>query len=279
MIIWLASYPKSGNTLLRSILSSYFFSNDGEFKFENLDRIPQFPLINHLQPLRVDINNEKEVFKNFIKAQELINQEKGKIKFFKTHSSNSRVYNSDFTNLENTLAVIYIVRDPRNIVYSLAHHYDYTIDQAIETMLNEKQFMSKTEKNSKIFVGSWSFNYNSWKKFQKHQNFLLVKYEDLVKKKKSTLLKIFKFLQSFGLNFQIDMIKLNKVIKTTEFDKMKAKEQNETFREAMIDRRTGKRKPFFNLGLKNDWRKNLNKKNLELIEISFKKDMIDLGYL
>ena len=36
MIVWLASYPKSGNTLLRSILSSYFFSNDGEFKFENL---------------------------------------------------------------------------------------------------------------------------------------------------------------------------------------------------------------------------------------------------
>ena len=41
MIIWLASYPKSGNTLLRSILSSYFFSNDGEFKFENLYQIDQ----------------------------------------------------------------------------------------------------------------------------------------------------------------------------------------------------------------------------------------------
>ena len=31
MIIWLASYPKSGNTLFRSILSAYFFSKDGRF--------------------------------------------------------------------------------------------------------------------------------------------------------------------------------------------------------------------------------------------------------
>ena len=41
MIIWLASYPKSGNTLLRSILSAYFYSGEGEFKFDNLYKIRQ----------------------------------------------------------------------------------------------------------------------------------------------------------------------------------------------------------------------------------------------
>ena len=34
MIIWLASYPKSGNTLVRSMLSAYFFSQDGNYNFE-----------------------------------------------------------------------------------------------------------------------------------------------------------------------------------------------------------------------------------------------------
>ena len=29
MFVWIASYPKSGNTLVRSMLTSYFFSNDG----------------------------------------------------------------------------------------------------------------------------------------------------------------------------------------------------------------------------------------------------------
>ena len=44
MIIWLASYPKSGNTLMRSILSSYFYSKDGNFEFKNLNQIKQFPM-------------------------------------------------------------------------------------------------------------------------------------------------------------------------------------------------------------------------------------------
>ena len=69
MIIWLASYPKSGNTLLRSILSTYFYSKDGVLKFENLNKISQFPQTHHFLPLGIDIENDKEVFKNFINTQ------------------------------------------------------------------------------------------------------------------------------------------------------------------------------------------------------------------
>ena len=43
MIIWIASYPKSGNTWLRSLISSYFFSNDGIFNQKILNLIDQFP--------------------------------------------------------------------------------------------------------------------------------------------------------------------------------------------------------------------------------------------
>ena len=43
MIIWLASYPKSGNTLVRSMLSAYFFSEDGLYNFELIKNIKQFP--------------------------------------------------------------------------------------------------------------------------------------------------------------------------------------------------------------------------------------------
>ena len=43
MIIWLASYPKSGNTFVRSLLSSYFFSEEGYFDFKYLKSIKQFP--------------------------------------------------------------------------------------------------------------------------------------------------------------------------------------------------------------------------------------------
>ena len=43
MIIWLASYPKSGNTWLRSIISALLYSDDGVFNFKLLTKIDQFP--------------------------------------------------------------------------------------------------------------------------------------------------------------------------------------------------------------------------------------------
>ena len=129
-------------------------------------------------------------------------------------------------------------------------------------------------------MGSWDFNYNSWKKFNSKKKYLLVKYEDLVNKKKNTLLKIFRFLESLGVSkFKIDMLKLNKAIKSTEFDKMRDLEKKEIFYEGVLDTKSGKRKAFFNLGPKNDWRMILDQKNKDKIEKFFKNEMVELGYL
>ena len=57
MIIWLASYPKSGNTLIRSILATYFFSNDGVFSFDHLYKIGQFPSLDLFSKAGVDISS------------------------------------------------------------------------------------------------------------------------------------------------------------------------------------------------------------------------------
>ena len=43
MIIWLASYPKSGNTYIRAFLSAYYYSKDGKFDFSQIANIKQFP--------------------------------------------------------------------------------------------------------------------------------------------------------------------------------------------------------------------------------------------
>jgi len=280
MIVWLASYPKSGNTLLRSLLSSYFFSNDGDFKFNHLYKISQFPAVHHFTSLGINVSDENEVFKNFINAQNLINKQNKSLKFFKTHSALCKMNDCNFTDLKNTLGVIYIVRDPRNVVTSYAHHYNLNISEATDALLDKSSFLVKTEKNCKAFMGSWDFNYNSWKKFELKKKYLLIKYEDLVNKKKNTLLKIFRFLESLGASkFKIDMVKLNKAIKSTEFDKMKDLEKKEIFYEGVLDVKTGKRKVFFNLGPKNDWRRILDQKNKEKIEKFFKNEMIELGYL
>ena len=109
MIIWLASYPKSGNTLLRSILGSYFYSSDGEVKFNDIYKIEQFPGIKHFKDINIDISDENKVFKNFINAQIHINKKNNNLKFLKTHSSLAKINGCNFADLKNTFAAIYVV--------------------------------------------------------------------------------------------------------------------------------------------------------------------------
>ena len=113
----------------------------------------------------------------------------------------------------------------------------------------------------------------------KKNKYILIKYEDLISKKKTVLIRLFKFLKQVGFSHNLNIIKLNKAIKSTEFNLMKSKEEKETFSEALPDKETGKRRVFFNLGPKNDWRKILDKKNIEKIEKHFKDEMLELGYL
>ena len=277
MIIWLASYPKSGNTLLRSILATYFFSKDGIFNFNHLYKIGQFPSLIHFENLGIDTSDSDQIYSNIIKAQELINNSSNQLKFFKTHSALAKINNSNFTDFKNTLGAIYVIRDPRNVVTSFAHHYQVDSDEATKCLLNEKFWNYKNEKLPKTFLSSWKQNYNSWK--QLNDKTLFIKYEDLIKNKKTVLIRVFKFFESLGAKIQLDMVKLNKVIKSTEFEKMKNMETKEIFRESIIDKETGKKRPFFNLGPKNDWKKILSDQNREKIEKAFKEEMLELGYL
>ena len=57
MFIWLASYPKSGNTLVRSMLAAYFFSDDGEYNFDLIKNIKQFPVNALFQRMGIDVND------------------------------------------------------------------------------------------------------------------------------------------------------------------------------------------------------------------------------
>ena len=80
-------------------------------------------------------------------------------------------------------------------------------------------------------------------------------------------------------DFEVDMLKLNKVIKTSEFKNMQVLEKKEDFKEAVIDPKSKTRKVFFKFGPKNDWKRILNKEFKEKIEKAFSKEMEELGYL
>jgi len=160
MIIWLASYPKSGNTLLRSILATYFFSEDGNFNFNHLYKIGQFPNTNAFLKLGLDVSNENKIFENYIKVQtEVINEDKS-LKFLKTHSSLVKINNCNFTDLKNTAGAIYVIRDPRNVATSLSHHMGIDEDKAVNVLLNNKEIIPEllqSECNSKEIYNSVNY--------------------------------------------------------------------------------------------------------------------------
>ena len=86
MIIWLASYPKSGNTWLRAMLASYFYTQNGEFSFDVLDNIDQFPSFAHFKNYGDKFEKPESTSKYWIDAQRNINKDK-KLKFLKTHNA------------------------------------------------------------------------------------------------------------------------------------------------------------------------------------------------
>jgi len=279
MFVWLASYPKSGNTLVRSMLTSYFFSDDGKFNFNLLNNILQFPYVGLFKKIGVDIKNEKEVIKNYIKAQQYINK-KGSIQFLKTHSYLFNIDNNAFTNLNLTLGVVYIVRDPRNVLLSVANHNQLTQDQTFEVMVKRHILGSKKSDNLITYNGTWNSNYNSWKSFKDINKYLLIKYEDLISDKENTFKKILNFIHKLnGINFVLNEKKFKNIIETTDFQKMQKLEEQKGFAESVVNKETGKKVKFFNLGSENKWEKFLNKNLQKKIEESFKDEMIELKYL
>ena len=284
MIIWLVSYPKSGNTWLRAILSNILIPEEDKNinTFEKIYQLESYPQLKHYEGIfNKDDDKQTRVektYQNWDVTQSKINLANN-LRIFKTHNfaaqfiKNNKKY--QFTNLNNSVGAIHIVRDPRNIITSITHHFSQTYEEAFNMMANKNATLIINEKlYVPEFLSSWDIHYKSWSSFPK--NYLLIKYEDLLKDNKTQVNRIIKYLRKF---YKIKDVNIENIIEKTNFSSLKNLEKVEVFKESTMDKKTNVKKKFFNLGPQNDWRDLLSYEMKIKIENRFKSTMKTLGYL
>jgi len=276
MIIWIASYPKSGNTLLRAILISLIYTDDGNVDFNKLKLIGNFPGGPFFEKFTSNFGDIKEISKYWIKAQEKINENK-KLKFFKTHNAMCTIDGNAFTNNKNTIGAIYIVRDPRDVVVSASKYFNTSYEETKNNLFNHYMDLIDTYNGKPIstFLGSWSDHYKSWIKINK--NILLVKYENLINNKELEIRRLINFINKFT-KFSVDEEKIKKCITSSSFENMKNMENKGLFNENSKDLK-GNNIPFFAHGKIGRWKNILKVEMVNEIEKKFYKEMSELNYL
>jgi hypothetical protein len=262
---------------LRSFLSSYYYSKEGKFDFNQLLNITQFPALmysdvksyTYFEAAKNWINNQKKFFT------------KEKLFFLKTHNSLQEYFGYRFTKSSETLGAIYIVRDPRNVVSSMCNHYSMNFNEMYNKMIDENASLSLKNSEGDLsnfsFLGSWSNHYKSWKNNFEFKT-LFIKYEDLEENAYDEFWKIVKFIEELkGKKEPINKRRFENSINSTSFSNIKRKEKLQGFPESLTFKKDS-RTNFFNLGFKNKWQQNLPEEISDNIKNKFFNELKELKY-
>ena len=268
-IVWLASYPKSGNTLLRLFLSHYVYGNSKYLNIALLKKILKF----ESKECFSRVLNNKNLEDNFIYIKHCIDVQERLIKLFpqnklifKTHHFFGDINGHKFTNEQNTLGFIFLIRDPREVLVSY-HHANYPLDKLIKIM-TQKNAIAPNGWETRL---NWSQQYKSWKLFESVPS-LFIKYEDLVSYKFEVFSLIINFLSSL-INIDYDKNKISEIIKAIEFSKLQKLEKEKGFSESADGR------VFFRSGKFDSWKNILTKQQKNKIEYELDDVMKIFGYV
>lgn len=246
MFFWIASYPKSGNTWLRSLITDYLYGDHESFyTFDNLNNILLFPTRDQLSNL-VNKSFGKNILSNDFLSSQWINLQKAYLKedlvIYKTHNAYHK-NGTFFTDPSITKGAIYLLRDPRDIICSYSDWYKTNYDEYINKLTNPTILKNYCQDGEFPFtyVGSWLENVSSWELAKHHFPVLFIKYEELYENPKIIFKKVLLFLKKF-INIEIDDGKIKNCLDRSALEKLKKIENNQGF-----DENSGKNN-FFNKG-------------------------------
>jgi hypothetical protein len=245
-LVWLASYPKSGNTWLRAFLANYFIDSPVPVSINEMQKIsfgdssaPAYADLGRCDPRLLDPDQVAALRERHLERV----SGRGKINFVKTHNANIRVGGRRLIPPRLTMAAIYLIRDPRDMVLSYADHFALDPDAAAAAIAAPGNRVPSNSRTVMQFLGNWSDHVRSWTRTREFR-VLVLRYEDLLAAPAAQFEKVLRLIGA-----PIDAAVLEQATRFASFEVLAAQEAADGFREkgATQDR-------FFRKGAAGQWR-------------------------
>lgn len=261
-LIWLASYPKSGNTFCRALLHNYFLPKTTP---HDINALADICAVEAARGFFGHCASIAQVQRARPAVHERLTRLGAGPVFVKTHNANIAVENVALCTPEFTAGAIYIVRDPRDVAVSYASYLGQEVEEVITFMGNARAALAGSEAQVFEFLGSWSDHAKSW---VAAPNRVLVRYEDLLANPAKTFARVLRFLRATP-----DARHLKQAITFSSFEELAGQERKAGYRAA------GTAQKFFRSGRAGAWRDVLTPAQAERIAQDHAEIMRSFGYL
>jgi len=268
-IIWLASYPKSGNTWLRVFLHNYILNAETPHSINALaDLAPTESSRAFFQPYYPNAATltEAETQKLRPKIHHHLTTLTENHIFLKTHNANLAYSNIPLCTPALTAGAVTVIRDPRDVAVSYAAYTGKSLDDTIAFMNQKAAANAPTHLQVFELLSTWSAHVASWTQSKTH---FAVRYEDLIATPQATFAKIINFLGETP-----DPTRLNRAIAFSAFPTLAAEEQ----RHGYAAHAPTAAAAFFRAGQPNQWQTKLTKAQAQRIESDHGEVMEKFGY-
>jgi hypothetical protein len=274
-IIWLASYPKSGNTWMRAFLHNLLTNAKKPVEPNLLD---QFTIGNKGAGWYAPYSDGKPLDQltaaELAKYRPLVHRDFTNTSpdsvFVKTHAYLGQDdLGVPLITMEYTAGAIYIVRNPLDVCLSMTHHFGCGIDEAIDYLSFIRNSMGGGDGESVPEpVSTWSLHVQSWTG-QPNPRLMSVRYEDMLDNPFIAFTNVCRFL---GLKPPHD--RLERAIKFSSFEMLRKLEDQKGFKE-----RSETAQRFFREGRKDQWRDKLSDAQVRRVVDQHREQMQRFGYV
>lgn len=271
-ILWLASYPKSGNTWLRAFLHNLFSNPDEPFDINRMAELTKGDSQAHWYA-RLDKRTPAQLSREDLAAlrprvHRMIAETSPDSVLVKTHNALVEVAGTSMITREVTAGAIYVVRNPLDVVLSYADHLGRTADDIIALMATTGFETPASQTHVPEHHSDWSTHVKSWTQIA-HPALHVVRYEDMSAAPTETFRAIASFL---GLDPPRE--RLQKAVRFASFESLKKLEAKKGFIE-----RTPVQKRFFRSGKAGAWRRALTDDQIKRVVARHREQMERFGYV